>query len=229
MKRVLGFAVVVAWALTGPSRAAAAPPAVIAVVKLSRVVQRGVPCGYFFPVGEAEYEVIRVERGQLDQARLAVEIACPADSWAYPVNGLTRLELSRTRPSGWPKLVARSTLPTHLYQLEARSLVPELLDMPEDALDATFPRTGTDGAWQVHGQLAVLLERGRVARVRLTLPPHWPTGDHPDLGRLGYPDAGRPDFRDRGERRWSGRGDHRLARGIAASRRGNILELWRVE
>ncbi|MEO6950955.1 MAG: hypothetical protein ABI321_04000 [Polyangia bacterium] len=206
----------------------AAQPDVVVVARLLRVVQGGPPCGRSFTVGEQEYGVVRTERGTLAAPRIVVEVACPTDVWAFTINGLTRLSLSTTRPRSWPALEHKSTVEPRLYLVQEASLAPEILGMRESTLDTMFPRTSTDGDWIVHGDLAVKLEDGTVTRVRLSLPPHWPMGDHPDLGKLGFGDAGIPDSHLRGEQRWSGRGDHRIAAGVAGSRRGSALELWRA-
>lgn len=83
---------------------------VVVTAQRTRILQSGPACGRMHTIGEEEYHVVRVERGQLDATEIAVEVSCPADGPKRD-GGTLRLYLDEKRPSSWPSITPKSKLP----------------------------------------------------------------------------------------------------------------------
>lgn len=172
--------------LASSQPAQAAPTAKKTVAKADLVViaelirgSEGMPhCGVMAVVGEYEFRVIRVEKGELESKRIVVEALCPEMS-------MENYHLSRLKLSVAPRSKYRPAKPLKNPPAKRLYLVSQkpydfdytaLLGTSLTSLNAQFTKTGASDGWLRFGPgLSVQTSDTNVAALRLASPRGFPS------------------------------------------------------
>jgi len=158
-----------------PVRSSAQAADLVIVGELLRFTS-GPACGVMATVGEFEFRVVTVERGELSDDRVVVEVPCPALSGPY--HHMARLHLSERRRFHYaPGNRLDDPPPARRYLVRAERVPRDyaaLIGGPESAL-SVYTQTGLRDGWRSYGPgLQARVEGGRVVRLRFRCPSGFP-------------------------------------------------------
>ena len=206
----------------GAAQAERREPDVIVVGELIRGRSHGT-CGVQSVVGEYEFRVVSVQRGELAAKRIVVEVLCPSGSFvAYP---LSRLELSSRRLYPYRPSHPLKDPPSERFYLIEQQPHPEdypaLLGLPIAQVDQRFTYVSTSEGWRHYGTaLDVAVQEGLVHAIRFRCPPGFPRS---------FPWAGLPTVTWSRYRRHGGFSEGQFtAPGLTATARRGSIELRRA-